>query len=120
MIYSGGHEYTEGFFTDPVPGDIERAQKIYLNSAFIPANLSFACAGPNVCICEGESVTLGCPNINEDEKYSWTPSDGLSCTDCPHPEASPSVTTTYTMMTENGCNASDSTHNPWAGALVSL
>ncbi len=41
--------------------------------------------------------------------YSWTPPDGLSCTDCPAPEAMPVRTTTYTVsvLDENGCPAAD-------------
>lgn len=34
----------------------------------------------------------------------WTPSDGLSCTDCPDPIAAPAVTTEYFVFVEaNGC-----------------
>lgn len=55
----------------------------------------------------GDEVTLnvvttpGAVNPN----YTWTPSEGLSCTDCSTPIASPSVTTTYTVtvIDENGC-----------------
>jgi gliding motility-associated-like protein len=37
--------------------------------------------------------------------YNWSPSDGLSCTDCPNPTASPNETTTYTVViiNEDGC-----------------
>jgi len=40
----------------------------------------------------------------------WTPTSGLSCTDCPNPTASPSQTTTYyvTVVDVNGCSATDS------------
>ena len=41
---------------------------------------------------------------------TWSPTDGLSCTTCPNPNASPSETTTYyvTVETADGCFASDS------------
>lgn len=32
-----------------------------------------------------------------DHVYSWSPTTGLSCTDCPNPEAYPQVPTTYTV-----------------------
>lgn len=37
--------------------------------------------------------------------YVWTPSEGLSCTDCPNPVANPMVTTTYyaTVSDPYGC-----------------
>ncbi|MCB9223377.1 MAG: gliding motility-associated C-terminal domain-containing protein [Crocinitomicaceae bacterium] len=36
--------------------------------------------------------------------YSWTPSEGLSCDDCPEPVASPEVTTTYCVsVVDSGC-----------------
>ncbi len=41
--------------------------------------------------------------------YEWIPTDGLSCTDCPNPVASPVNTTTYTVIItdEIGCTATD-------------
>ncbi len=41
--------------------------------------------------------------------YEWTPSDGLSCTDCPDPVASPDTTTTYylTAYDTYGCEVYD-------------
>lgn len=37
--------------------------------------------------------------------YEWSPADGLSCTDCPNPTASPEFTTTYRVYVTNlrGC-----------------
>ncbi|MCU0347664.1 MAG: gliding motility-associated C-terminal domain-containing protein, partial [Saprospiraceae bacterium] len=42
--------------------------------------------------------------------YEWTPADGLSCTDCPNPIATPSQTTTYTVTASDtyGCTVQDS------------
>jgi len=40
-------------------------------------------------------------------KYSWTPTTGLSCTTCPNPTASPTITTKYsvTVTDSGGCDA---------------
>ena len=40
--------------------------------------------------------------------YTWTPSNGLSCTDCPQPLASPKTNTVYTVsaVDDNGCRNS--------------
>ena len=60
-------------------------------------------------ICKGESVTL-MPTItggNAPLSYSWSPSSGLSCTNCANPVASPTSTKTYTLVvstTESGDN----------------
>ncbi len=41
--------------------------------------------------------------------FEWTPADGLSCTDCPDPVATPTENTTYTLqMTDTaGCTIDD-------------
>ncbi|MBI1226908.1 MAG: T9SS type B sorting domain-containing protein [Bacteroidetes bacterium] len=41
---------------------------------------------------------------------SWVPSESLSCADCLRPEATPFLTTTYTLtaVDENGCSGTDS------------
>ena len=42
-------------------------------------------------------------------KYAWTPTANLSCTNCPTPRATPSVTTTYTVVVTDstGCTHTD-------------
>ncbi len=41
--------------------------------------------------------------------YQWSPAEGLSCTDCPDPIASPATTTTYTLVVSDtyGCSIED-------------
>ena len=41
--------------------------------------------------------------------YQWSPADGLSCTDCPDPIATPTSTTTYTLVVSDtyGCSIED-------------
>ena len=56
----------------------------------------------------GQQVTLEAesPNI---VNFAWTPSEELSCDNCPSPQVSPSAATLYTVMVtdDNGCIASD-------------
>lgn len=42
-------------------------------------------------------------------QYQWSPAEGLSCIDCPDPVASPSTTTTYTLVISDtyGCSIED-------------
>ncbi|MFM9027326.1 MAG: gliding motility-associated C-terminal domain-containing protein, partial [Bacteroidota bacterium] len=67
--------------------------------------LSVTASGTTVNV--GDSVQL---TANGATSYSWTPSAGLSCTDCPSPVAAPSQTTTYqvTGSDTNGCTATAS------------
>jgi len=65
-------------------------------------------AVPNsVIITNGDNVTLSANTVppSSTNTYSWEPSTGLSCTDCPNPVASPTETTTYTVTvtTDEGC-----------------
>ena len=54
----------------------------------------------------GDTLQL---NASGAESYSWTPAQGLSCTDCNNPLASPTETTTYIVTGSNasGCVSSD-------------
>jgi len=46
---------------------------------------------------------------NNEIEYTWSPADGLSCTDCPNPKANPSENTTYRLdlLDSYGCSFSD-------------
>src|SRR5690554_4471576 len=65
-------------------------------------------------INKGESIVLSVnvdPSISN-ETYNWTPSTGLSCTQCPNPIASPIVNTQYTVevTTPDNCSGSGSSN----------
>jgi len=66
-------------------------------------------ASPNVNIVITESTPLAIAPTPPGDTYIWSPSDGLSCTDCPNPIADPLVTTTYYVTTTdaNGCSTTD-------------
>src|SRR5699024_9195268 len=68
---------------------------------------------PNATVYAGEEVDLEVivQNSTGNESYSWTPSEGLSCDDCPNPTANPTETTSYhvTVTNEDGCSGSDYT-----------
>jgi len=70
-------------------------------------NLNATINPDGATISGGESVQLEVTLDPETANvtYTWTPSEGLSCTDCPNPIASPSETTTYTVvvLADNGC-----------------
>ena len=60
-------------------------------------------------ICLNDSITLAPASPTEFAEYSWQPTNGLSCTTCASPKASPQVTTTYTL-TKKQCKATTSAH----------
>jgi len=49
-------------------------------------------------------------NVNNSVSFVWTPSEGLSCSNCATPVARPMETTTYAVVAtdENGCTDNDS------------
>ncbi|MBS1772852.1 MAG: PKD domain-containing protein [Bacteroidetes bacterium] len=63
-------------------------------------------AGPDQTICNGSSVKLTATGAST---YTWTPFDGLSCTSCQDPVASPNHNITYSVRgTDNkGCSSKD-------------
>lgn len=60
--------------------------------------------GTNPSICAGSNVQLA---VTGATNYTWSPSTGLSCTNCSNPIAAPSATTTYTVIGSNGAGCSD-------------
>ena len=64
-------------------------------------------ASGDTTICIGETVGLSASSTAAN--YNWTPTNGLSCTNCPNPMATVFTTTTYTVeVTDgNGCSATD-------------
>lgn len=65
-------------------------------------NITACC---DTTIQPGQSVQL---NASGGGTYLWTPANGLSCTTCSNPNASPLSTTTYTLSitSDSGCHAS--------------
>jgi gliding motility-associated-like protein len=63
-------------------------------------------AGSDVEITLGSSITL---QASGGVTYTWSPADGLSCTNCSNPVASPTSTTNYTVVGigVDGCEATD-------------
>src|SRR5690606_12181423 len=66
-------------------------------------------AGADITICRGEVAQL---QASGGVSYTWSPAEGLSCTDCPDPVATPSSDTRYYLSgtDANGCTGSDSVH----------
>lgn len=118
VYYLGGHDYSKGGKgkANPVPDLTKLARvnalRMYLNAVFVPSentNGAWANAGaPVLNIGCSESVVLGCePTGPPGSTFLWTPSTGLSCSDCPNPVASPVVNTRYVVTVTHRCVAKD-------------
>jgi PKD repeat protein len=68
--------------------------------------LPVADAGLDDTLCYGESVSLLASGGID---YTWSPADGLSCTNCPNPISTPDSSVTYSVLVAdaNGCASSD-------------
>lgn len=66
-----------------------------------PASLSITATPSAVCFPQPSQLTStvsgGCGGGGA-VGYTWTPATGLSCVNCPSPVATPSTTTTYTLL----------------------
>ncbi|MGP8215237.1 MAG: ice-binding family protein [Bacteroidia bacterium] len=64
-------------------------------------------AGPGKSVCLGQTTTIGTPTVIG-STYSWSPSTSLNSSTASQPNASPSVTTLYTLTVTNGsCSNTD-------------
>ena len=72
------------------------------------SGFSNAHAGPDVTICSGQSTTLSAVGGTS---YQWSPTTGLSNPNITNPVATPSSTTTYTVIinSQSGCPDTAST-----------
>ncbi len=69
-------------------------------------SIAYFGAGKDTSICIGGSVQIGDPDnkIASNTTYAWAPGGSLNSTTVPKPIASPTVTTTYTLViTSQGC-----------------
>ncbi|MGP8216689.1 MAG: beta strand repeat-containing protein, partial [Bacteroidia bacterium] len=86
----------------------------------VSSTLNVSVTPANPVICLNDSVTL---NGNGASLFTWRSSNGLTCTSCPSPMASPTVTTTYTVVGTSGVCADSAnvtvTVNPLPSVTVS-
>ncbi|HWY97750.1 MAG TPA: gliding motility-associated C-terminal domain-containing protein, partial [Bacteroidia bacterium] len=63
----------------------------------------------NATINIGGDTVITVSGVMPGSTYSWTPTVGLSCNNCPNPIANPIVSTTYvvTITDSNGCTKID-------------
>ncbi len=72
---------------------------VIANSGGFLSSFMIVDAGQDVSICKGDTTQLSASGAST---YSWSPSTGLSCTDCPSPRAFPQSTTKYFVLAGDG------------------
>ena len=63
---------------------------------------------PDASICPDGSTELNVYGAGSTASYQWSPAEGLSCVNCKSPDASPAVTTTYTVVISYGADCTTS------------
>ena len=88
-----GNFLPEGSFDEFIGEQVNGKWILTLSDAFGPLDIN---------VLNSWSISF---NVENTPEYSWTPTQGLSCTDCPDPEASPNTTTEYivTVSDDFGC-----------------
>ncbi len=87
------------------PSNCNGVAEYYLDDVSVEV-VEIAKAKNDTIIMQGDSVIIG-NNASEAAVFNWQPSIGLSCTSCPNPKASPTITTTYTV-TKTQCKVTTS------------
>ena len=84
------------------PSGVRSVLEYYLDDVSVE-EVQIVKARNDTLIMQGDSIIVGA-NKGEANLYSWQPTIGLSCTNCPNPKASPNITTTYTV-TKTQCSS---------------
>ena len=84
------------------PSGVRNVLDYYLDDVSVE-EVEIAKAKNDTLINQGDSIIVGANN-SEAALFSWQPSAGLSCTNCPNPKASPTITNTYTV-TKTQCKS---------------
>ena len=94
--------HAQHYIKNSYPSNCNGLAEYYVDDVSVEV-VEIAKAKNDTLIYQGDSVLVGANN-SEAALFSWQPSAGLSCTNCPNPKASPNSTTTYTV-TKTQCKA---------------
>jgi hypothetical protein len=87
--------HAQHLIKDSYPTNCNGLAEYYVDDVSVE-EIEIAKAKNDTLIYQGDSINVGANN-SEAALFSWQPSAGLSCTNCPNPMASPTVNTTYTV-----------------------
>jgi hypothetical protein len=94
--------HAQHFIKDSYPTNCNPVSEYYVDDVSVE-EVEIAKAKNDTLIYATDSVVIG-KNASEAALFNWQPASGLSCTNCPNPKASPTITTTYTV-TKTQCKS---------------
>jgi hypothetical protein len=94
--------HSQHYIKNSYPTNCNGLAEYYVDDVSVE-EVQLAKAKNDTLIYQGDSVVIG-NNASEAALFNWQPSAGLSCTNCPNPKASPTITTTYTV-TKTQCKS---------------
>ena len=94
--------HSQHYIKDSYPTNCNGLADYYVDDVSVE-EVEIAKAKNDTLIYQGDSTIIGLNN-SEAALFSWQPTAGLSCTNCPNPKASPTITTTYTV-TKTQCKS---------------
>ncbi len=87
--------HAQHYIKDSYPTNCNGLAEYYVDDVSVE-EVEIAKARNDTLIMQGDSAIIGANN-SEAAVFSWQPTASLSCTNCPNPKASPTITTTYTV-----------------------
>jgi hypothetical protein len=94
--------HSQHFIKNSYPTNCNGLAEYYIDDVSIEV-VEIAKAKNDTLIMQGDSAMIGLNN-SEAALFSWQPTAGLNCANCPNPKASPTITTTYTV-TKTQCKS---------------
>lgn len=94
--------HSQHFIKNSYPSNCNGLAEYYIDDVSVEV-VEIAKAKNDTLIMQGDSAVIGLNN-SEAALFNWQPTAGLSCTNCPNPKASPTITTTYTV-TKTQCKS---------------
>jgi len=94
--------HSQHFIKNSYPTNCNGLAEYYIDDVSVE-EVEIAKTRNDTLIMQGDSAVIGLNN-SEAAWFSWQPTAGLNCTNCPNPKASPTITTTYTV-TKTQCKS---------------
>lgn len=95
-VYSGGSNAT---YTVTIYDNVGCTFTGVTNIVTGSVDLGFETQAHTICMGDSFNLDVTTPSATT---YTWTPQEGLSCTDCPNPVVTPSADITYTVTAAVG------------------